>query len=258
MLLAGLYAAENYDHIFIAPHLDDVALSCGGLVALQVAQGQRTLVVTICAGSAGPALRLTPYIAYLHATWNLGDDPIALRREEDIRALAQLNVDGLHLDELDAVYRDPAYGSRDGIFGALIAHDPLVAAATVVLTTLRQQNPAARMYLPLAVGNHVDHQAVWAARQVLVGTSVAFYEDFPYAAQPQAVPARIATLGDRLVPELVPIEPFLPRRLAAIAEYRSQQSELFHGAKMEDVVVRYAAAVDGYDHYSERLWLPQS
>ncbi len=258
MLLPGLAAAQNYNHIFMAPHLDDVALSAGGIVALLVAQEQRVLVVTICAGSPDATRPLTPFVAYLHATWNLGDDPIALRREEDTRALAQLRADGLHLGELDAVYREPAYSSRDGIFGALNATDPLVAATTAVLTTLREQNPDATLYLPLAIGNHVDHQAVWAARQSVPRTALAFYEDFPYAAWPHASAARMATLNEQLMPELVPIDPFLPRKLAAIAEYQSQQSELFHEAAMEDIVTTYSAEVNGHGHHSERLWLPQS
>ncbi|MGN6673994.1 MAG: PIG-L deacetylase family protein, partial [Thermomicrobiales bacterium] len=37
-------------HCFLAPHYDDVALSCGGTVALLAGQGARPLVVTVFGG----------------------------------------------------------------------------------------------------------------------------------------------------------------------------------------------------------------
>jgi LmbE family N-acetylglucosaminyl deacetylase len=47
-------------HVFIAPHPDDVALSCGGLIANLRELGQNVTILTLFSGT-GSADRLTPY-----------------------------------------------------------------------------------------------------------------------------------------------------------------------------------------------------
>lgn len=258
MLHTDPAAARDYPHVFVAPHLDDVVLSCGGLLTSLVERGQRALVVTICAGSAGPEVELSAFATYLHHAWKLGSDPLARRRSEDAEALAHLKVDGLHLPQLDAVYRAPGYPTWEAVIGPLQEGDQLPQAVMLALGQLQLTNPEAKWYLPLAVGNHVDHQAVFQAAGVLQGSAVAFYEDFPYAAQQGAVQQRIAALGALarwLTPEIVSIARYLPVKIEAIAHYRSQLDELFHGRPLESEVRGYAEMVGGAEEPSERLWL---
>lgn len=257
MLIESLTAARDYEHVYIAPHLDDAVLSCGGRIALQVAAGQSALLVTICAGSPGDGAELSPFAQYLHDAWSLGDDPIARRREEDRRALAVLGCDGLHLDLLDAPYRVAAYGERDAVFGAVATNDPLAAALPAILAHLHAQQPHARFYVPLGVGSHVDHQLVCAAGIDLhnQGADLAWYEDAPYAAkQPEAVTTRLCALPDRFVPETIAIDAVLERKLSAIREYGSQLTELFGAAAMEQVMTGYAATIGDGQHVGERIW----
>ncbi|MDR3632331.1 MAG: PIG-L family deacetylase, partial [Isosphaeraceae bacterium] len=47
-------------HVFVAPHPDDVALSCGGLIASLRELGQNVTIVTVFSGN-GAASSLTPY-----------------------------------------------------------------------------------------------------------------------------------------------------------------------------------------------------
>jgi len=47
-------------HVFIAPHPDDVALSCGGLIASLRELGQNVAILTLYSGT-GTGDRLTPY-----------------------------------------------------------------------------------------------------------------------------------------------------------------------------------------------------
>ena len=47
-------------HVFVAPHADDVALSCGGLIASLRELGQNVAIVTVFSG-AGAGTPLTPY-----------------------------------------------------------------------------------------------------------------------------------------------------------------------------------------------------
>ena len=39
-------------HVFVAPHPDDVALSCGGLIASLRELGQNVTILTVFSGSA--------------------------------------------------------------------------------------------------------------------------------------------------------------------------------------------------------------
>ena len=63
---------------------------------------------------------------------------------------------------------------------------------------------AARVYVPLAVGTHIDHRLTFAAGRGLKG--VAFYEDRPYAFLAASVRMRLAEIGARIAR--------LPRRAA--------------------------------------------
>src|SRR5512141_2421467 len=47
-------------HVFVAPHPDDVALSCGGLIASLRELGQNVSILTVFSGTGGTD-RLTPY-----------------------------------------------------------------------------------------------------------------------------------------------------------------------------------------------------
>jgi LmbE family N-acetylglucosaminyl deacetylase len=260
MLLRTIEDAHNYKHIFVAPHLDDAALSCGGQIAQLRAADECVLAVTLCAGSPPADAALTPFAAYLHQEWALGDDPIARRRDEDVRALALLGCDGLHLDQLDAPYRVPAYGIGDGWRGQVVADDPLMSASIAILTQLHLQQPHARLYLPLGVGNHVDHQVVCGAGFSLAarGADVIWYEDAPYAAkQPESIRRRLTALPIDMESIAVDITAFLKQKLEAITVYQSQLRELFGDQPMEQEMTRYAAEVaPNPGLFGERLWRP--
>lgn len=256
MMLTALAHAQAYDHVVVAPHLDDAVLSCGGQIAQQAAAGARVLAVTLCAGTPPADAPLSPFAQYLHREWSLGDDPIARRREEDRLALAIVGCDGIHLDQLDAPYRVAAYGVGDGWRGAVDPTDPLIPAARHILTQLRAQQPAAHFYVPLGVGHHVDHQIVCAAGLWLHenGADVSWYEDAPYAAkQPEAIDQRLQELAIAFHPRVVAIDAMLDRKLQAIRVYASQLHELFGDADFVQVMMRYASAI-GQQGFGERVW----
>src|SRR3954454_17543096 len=57
------YTRPAMTHVFVAPHPDDVALSCGGLIASLRELGQNVTILTVFSGSgsAGNATDLTTY-----------------------------------------------------------------------------------------------------------------------------------------------------------------------------------------------------
>lgn len=260
----GIAAPQgSYAHIVLSPHLDDAALSLGGTIARLSAAGEPVLVVNICCGSPPIGAPISSFAAYQHARWQLpADEAVDLRKAEDAAALARLGADSLQLELLDAIYRMPsAYIDDATLFGPIAPDDPLVELVRPSLEAIIAASPAARVYAPLGVGNHVDHQAVyWVATELAAGAPVLYYEDFPYVAREGALAARLADHAlQRLVPVVMPIDETLERKIAAVAAYESQLSTLFgDGGRMADVVAGYAASVAGRPGaYAERLWAPQ-
>ena len=240
--------------LFVSPHFDDIALSCGGTAAIEARAG-RALVVTVFAGA--PTGPLNSFAEFQHQRWGAQDDAVAARRREDDAAMAALGADSTRLDYHDAIYRGDLYLSDDDLFGPVKAADQSVADAVAQsVTAIVQQASPRRVYLPLSVGNHVDHQicTALAARLVAERLTVLLYEDFPYAATPGAVERRVERLDRTLKPTIVDISETIERRLAAIRCYASQVPTIFrHHGRAEDVVRQYASSVGNGD-YAERFW----
>jgi LmbE family N-acetylglucosaminyl deacetylase len=255
--------SSAYEHIYLSPHLDDAALSCGGTIAHQRAAGAAVLVVTICTG-APPAQGPFSELAHsFHAAWGLSPgEAVAARLREDEKAMAALDVDALWVGELDAIYRHPAaYSSRESLFGAPAPDDPLLATVRRLAADLRARMPAATIYGPLGVGHHVDHQITYRAAVEAAGRPLAFYEDFPYVARPGELERRLADLARGLSPRVTVVDGQLERKLAAIGAYASQmaelaQSQLGRSVSYDEAMGVMAEAVTAYESLvgGERVW----
>jgi LmbE family N-acetylglucosaminyl deacetylase len=211
--------------VFVQAHFDDVALSCGGTVAV-LAETDSPLLVTAFAGE--PRDGLNEFARLQHEQWALaGGEAVDARRREDANAAIALgdSVRLRWLDYPDAIYRRAEYGSEEGLFGSVVAADfPLIGELARQLTTLGDE-----FYLPLSVGNHVDHRLVFDAGIELVrrGADVWFYADLPYALDASRFIARIDQLhvaGQKTV-ELH--RAALDRRWAAVKCYASQLPVIF-------------------------------
>ena len=252
-----------YQQIYLSPHLDDVALSCGGAIARAVSQGQHILVVNVCSGEPDAQAGLSDFAQENHQRWGLNaHDAVAQRLHEDVEAFETLGVDGLQLDELDAIYRMPAdYISNDTLFGNVAPNDPLQDRLFAQFNALWQRYPDAIFYAPLAVGNHVDHQICFAAARGLLreGASVTFYEDIPYVLHHRALETRLDDLGgaSHFLPSTIDIDAFLARKISAIECYTSQMSSLFgDAAAMAQQIRAYAEGLrPDVGTHGERIWL---
>lgn len=246
--------SSSYTRIYLSPHLDDAALSCGGALAQLADTGQPALVVNVCSGSPAPGTQFSPFAQEQHRRWDLPPEAAVRRRlAEDAAALQILGADSLQLDLLDAIYRMPAaYVDNATLFGRPDPADPLAAELRAILPALLDRHPGATLYAPLGVGNHVDHQAVHtvAAELAAAGAPVRFYEDYPYVGKAGALAARLAALGgaERFRSEETDIAATLERKIAAIAAYASQLDVLFGGAEAMAAAVRAFGA-------SERVWM---
>jgi LmbE family N-acetylglucosaminyl deacetylase len=173
------------------------------------------------------------------------------------------------LDLPDAPYRRgptgaPLYTSDEDLFGRVAPEErralpPRIAAEVARIAGEAGTRGRIRVFAPLGVGHHVDHQLLfWAARRLGPRYGVLFYEDYPYAATPGALQARIDELGVPIQQRLTPIGDLIGVKIAAIARYKTQLEILFGTSEAMPAAVRaYAqsvAAASSSGQYAERYW----
>jgi LmbE family N-acetylglucosaminyl deacetylase len=245
---------NRYHAIYLSPHLDDAALSCGGQIFQRTRAGEQVLIVTITAGDPPPT-GVSAYAQSLHDRWQLVSDATAARRAEDLAAARLLGADALHGALPDCIYRfhpetqQPLYRSDDDIFGEVHgAEAPVVDQLATWLATLP---PHGELFAPLAAGHHVDHQLTRRAAERAFGEGLRYYEDYPYAQQPGAVARMLPPGAEGWQAETIPLTgEALAAKFQAILAFASQFSTFWRDvAEMEQQVGGYAASVGG-----ERVW----
>ena len=264
--------------LFLSPHFDDGALSCGGLIHRLARQGDPVRLLTIMAGDPPDPLPDTPLIHELHARWNAGVNPVAARREEDRVAAQLLNAQLEFAFIPDCVYRTadavPLYPDGESIFGAIHPDDPARQALASILSAqigaLRNEarlvptkdSPTLSgdpvLYAPLGAGHHVDHQLV---TQWLLGKMndlpfpARFYEDYPYSEDNSTLQQALDLFPVRLEPETIFLdEADYEAKCAAIAAYTSQISTFWESPEEMRARIRAHMFKTGDGHLAERCW----
>lgn len=174
--------------VYLAPHFDDVVLSCGGLIWEQVQAGKQVEVWTICAGAPPVGAAISPFAQQLHERWAAGPQAVTARRQEDEAAVRRLGAVPRYWDLPDCIYRQLPDGSwlvngEDDLWQPLpaLAEADLRRLVEWLLAGLR---PGDIMISPLTLGNHVDHQLVRAAAERAApsaGAQLRYYPDYPYS-----------------------------------------------------------------------------
>ncbi len=244
----------QYDAIYLSPHLDDAALSCGGQIFQRVQSGQKVLVLTVMAGNT-ESKNLSGFADLLHTRWELENDIVAQRRIEDVTACQILGADYLHWPIPDCIYRiNPQsgeffYTSETAIFGSVAAQEQeLIDHLAVRLANLPITG---EILAPLTIGNHIDHQIVRRAAERCCGDLLNYYEDYPYAMIPGALEAALEKSGENWLSYSIPLtEAALTARFDAVAAFKSQISTFFKDrADLKRQIRDYCIQVGG-----ERLW----
>lgn len=201
-------------------------------------------------------------------------EAMAERRVEDERYAYFAEASVVFLDLADAVFR--GYEGDDELLGLPRSDD--VSPYEAIRREIVRLEPQT-VYVPLGVGNHVDHQLCREAglellkearRWVMPGPEwagkVVFYEDFPYAwwkgftdlddlpaGSLEGLPADVF-----LTPRYAEIGDQLERKITGISLYESQLDRLFGDEKaMASAVRRWAgtvAATGGLGGSAERYW----
>jgi LmbE family N-acetylglucosaminyl deacetylase len=202
-------------------------------------------------------------------------DLVARRRVEDERYAYFAEASVVFLDLPDAVFR--GYDGDDELLGN--PHDDDDPPLRLLREEIDRLEPQ-RVYFPLGVGGHVDHQLcrdVGVAllqeprRWVMPGPDyagmVAFYEDFPYALWNDF--RGLDGLGSNpftdlppdvsLRPEYADITDTLENKIMGISLYESQIERLFDGtSEMANAVRshgRVIAELGDVDGSAERYWV---
>jgi LmbE family N-acetylglucosaminyl deacetylase len=231
------------DWIYLSPHPDDVALSCGGLLWEQAEAGDRPQVWTICAGDPPPG-PLSPFAAALQDRWETGIAASRQRRLEDISACRLLQAGYRHFPVPDCIYRFDEreslylYISEESLFG------PLDEREMGLVEQLKEElalalPDGAQLVCPLGVGGHVDHRLTRLAAERL-GSACWYYAEYPY----------ILDQGDQLAQFISPAweELWFPISAAgmeawqaAVAAHRSQISTFWPNLDaMQEALRAYA------------------
>jgi len=244
-------------HLYLSPHYDDAVYSCGGQIAKLVAAGEEVLIWTLMAGVPSLPLPDTPVLQDNHQRWQAGENPMQQRREEDQNAAKILGASVQYADLLDCIYRtangDALYATEDSLWGDIHPDDP----AQRQLHAL-ELPPITHLYAPLAVGDHVDHKVVrdWALEIAVMKPdfAVAFYTDYPYLRDAEAIAHALEQIPFSLQPETVHLdESNMQTKIAAMKAYRSQISSFWDDESSVAAEVRETFTLPE-GGYGERLY----
>ena len=234
--------------IFLSPHLDDVVLSCGGLIYDLSKKNASIEIWTLCAGDPDPLL--IPQFAWqLHQRWQTGADAVAIRRDEDRSSCRWINAVPIHFNFLDCIYRrSPGSGEaiilqNEDLFTPVSADEEYLLVE--VQNFLERSLPTdARLVVPLGLGSHKDHELTRLAAERLP-RDLYYYADYPYAVLPEAQ-------IEKFLPAPCEIFTFPISRNGvaawqnAVSEHKSQISTFWGGVEdMKTKILQYWATGGG-------------
>lgn len=229
--------------LFISPHLDDVAFSCGGLLANMARRGGwRAILITAFTKSV-PNPRGFALECQLDKGFGPGVDYMKLRRGEDreFAGRAGLREPPVWLDLPEAPHR--GYESAAELFSTVRGDDAVREALSEEMERLENSLDPEYVFLPQALGGHVDHsQVLRAALPAFAPEKTLFYRDCPYAVKdPDAKPSNLLPSGLR--EKAFDISGTMETKVRACSAYASQLGFQFGGeGKMRDALTDFAAA----------------
>ncbi len=237
-------------YIFLSPHLDDVPLSCGGIVNNLTSSGRIVEIWTFFSGSAENN-QLTPFAQSLHDRWKLAFNAPEIRRKEDVNACKVLGSSFRHFDFPDCIYRydqagKPIVEKEDDLYQTIPTSEQyLVDAFSRIISS--DTNSSDIIVSPMSIGDHVDHRIVVASIIKLNPDNLYFYEDYPYVSKLEQNPTGI----NKLIPWQFDLSPAdIENWHKSISEYQSQISTFWQNTERMKQEILYFANQGG----GKSLW----
>lgn len=213
----------------LSAHLDDAAFSVGPLLAKLTADVQVVVATVFTKSVANPegfalACQLDKGLPAMA-------DYMAIRRNEDLKWSEMIGIEAIHGPFAEAPHR--GYQSAPALFGSILPVDEIEVELQIWLNHLIASHAPAAVLIPLALGNHVDHQWVRKVAQasLLQRQGIGYYKDQPYAVKSKqgsmaSQPTDPSFFGDLRVPLCAAS---ITRALTAAEFYQTQIPFQFGG-----------------------------
>lgn len=165
--------------LVLSAHLDDAAFSVGPLLA-EWRNDARVTVATIFTQSV-PHPNGFALACQLDKGLDADVDYMQIRRIEDRVWTKRIGVEAVHGPFSEAPHR--GYDSAKALFNTILLTDPIEVELQSWLQSLIDNHAPDLVLVPLAIGNHVDHQWVRKIAEATLpeGHLLAYYQDQPYA-----------------------------------------------------------------------------
>lgn len=240
--------------VFLSPHYDDAIYSCGATIYDLVQHGHDVTIWTLMAGIPTLPLPDTPVLVDNHQRWQMGENPVLMRRQEDTTASQIVGATTRYSDVLDCIYRtadaEALYPTENSLWEHIHTDDPAVKQ----LQHLSIQD-IDQLYAPLGVGAHVDHLIVRNWGWQLAQTQpypVQFYVEYPYLRNRVAVDKAIAQHPASLTLSHCSVsESAMQHKIEAMTAYQSQISSFWADETQIEREVRQTFSYQGA--YAEKF-----
>lgn len=266
-------------HVFLSPHFDNAALSCGGLMHRLVRQGERVIIVTVMGGEPFTDSPENGEVPESGIDWYEARQRMSRRRQEDMIATRSLGAVFVHLPIVECCYRTAMFG--DGTWTLLYPTEASYqgecnkadeARVLLLETPPITHESVAAVYAPLCIEGNVDHRLTRDWGLVLTGANKAprlkFYEEFPAIQHKMALQRaldyyRRETPALTLTLELFPLsDEDVAAKMQALHCYAADlsadwqdagQSAGQNAGAVEQIMRDYLQASGG-DQPAERIW----
>jgi LmbE family N-acetylglucosaminyl deacetylase len=231
----GVLPADTFDRVLVfSPHFDDAAMGAGHLLLARPGS-------TVCTVFAGPPDRYPDELSEWDALggFRAGADVVAVRRQEDLAALAVLGADHHWLEFVDHQYLEPYERATADVVAPALAAVVDAFAPTAVVVPLGLANP----------DHVVTHEAAVQVAQARPDLAWFAYEDAGYKHIPGMMAWRVSKLFHSDLwptPMIVPTAQDHDRKRAAIECYVSQLGPLRRDHALD-------ARIDGA--VAEQFWM---
>jgi LmbE family N-acetylglucosaminyl deacetylase len=171
---------------FISPHLDDSIYSCSSLIR-KLSYLKKCEVITIF--TSDPDITL---IDQLNFGFFIKEKRIRafpkLRRKEDISACKMVGASYTHLNFTDAISRSGfKFNQKNYVYNSsnpkkfhMDSMELLFEIERSLKSIINKSNLDC-FFLPLGIGNHIDHIITnLSLKNLMKGDNLFYYEDFPY------------------------------------------------------------------------------
>ncbi len=236
-LLPSSFPAERRRVVVIEPHMDDAALSVGGTMWLR--RNECEFIVVTAAGISNYTIYYSRDCEYFDI-----ETISTLRRAESALFVRLLGGRHIALDRLEAPlrYRDGRwpldwFQRHRRIINAFVyhcagphEHEEWSSSLAEAVARLRPEE----IWMPLGVGNHIDHEMIRSAclhlmagdPELLSRYVIRLYQDVPYAGRfpfhTDLIVDALREAGARIEEERVDIANAVPAKIRLMSIFKSQ------------------------------------